>query len=424
MENRMMSSCSMGRRHRLDHQEQLSALPLRVDASISINVMVPECKRMRMTEIFSDEASLKIFNAHKISSKNWCVEAVPAIVGETQDSPQDNPLHITDLPDELWFRTYSFLHTTSPCESLSINELFQTVNCVSKEENARLMRYVRQVPQDFRYEEGIENLDALIWACRNGMKLGKVDFRTCDSPIEFNLCLLMLRSCNIRDMQVLKIKNFWLANDKHKSQSILQQLIKAGIPADEVNYPMNPVDFQKQISTCVKENTRALRKICIESKHDELYMPFFTNFSRTLNDVTVKLFEGMGSTDCLQELMDAVNEMPKLKKLKMNACMKASVSVKSMSLKKIDVKSSLGGFVVKECICPSLTILRASYFVEDKCWNGVMPMAKIEMQKALENNYVKEKCIVDIQAGSNEFHGMLVPDSCNVRLYLHKKNFV
>lgn len=340
---------------------------------------------------------------------------------------EGDSVNITDLPDEIWFRFYSFLHKKAHWQSLSFNELFSSMSSVSKNDYCRLMRYVQQVPQDFVYEEDNGNLDALLWACRNRIKLGKVDFRSADSCVEFNLCLLMLQRCNITDMHKFKMKTFWLTHDKSKAFCIANKVIQAGIPSDEVLKPINPIDFQRELAIIVKKRSSGLKKVAVSTKHNEIYMPFFTNLSKSLVEVTLKLFEGIDANrslgNDLQAFTNAIPHMLKLKKLKINACMKATISVKSGSLTKIDVRSSLGGFLIDECVCPSLAILRSSYFVKDSSWNGVRPVDRATVQEQLEKNYAEDKRVIDILVRSNPFSGMQVSESCKVKLFLQNKNY-
>jgi hypothetical protein len=428
LDDNMVPNCRLNRRKDrglLGLEEHLSAVPLKVGRAPTANGEGPAVKRIRKTETTADT-----HNPSKVWSTRTFTDTVSNYAVKEEDAlgTCTDTFHIADLPDEIWFRFYSFLHTKAHWESLSFNELFRSMSSVSKEGNGRLMRYVQQVPQDFTYEEDNGNLDALLWACRNQIKLGKVDFRSCDSCFEFNLCLLMLRRCNITDMHILKIKTFWLANDEFKNMGIAQKVIEAGIPADEILKPMSPFDFQRELASCVQKRSRALRKVAVLCKHNEIYIPFFTNFSQTLVDVTLKLFEGIdanrSSGNDLQAFTNVVTNMPKLKKLKINACLTASISVKSDSLTKIDVRSSLGGFLIDECICPSLGLFRSSYFVKDSSWNGVRPVARIDVQEELEKKYAEDKRVIDMQVRSNPFLGMHVPDSCIVRLYLQKKNFL
>ena len=63
---------------------------------------------------------------------------------------------------------------------MTLDNLLQTIAHVSKDDNKRLIHYVQQVPQDFNYyntngrrSENVVLLhNALVWACRNNMKLG------------------------------------------------------------------------------------------------------------------------------------------------------------------------------------------------------------------------------------------------------------
>ena len=98
-------------------------------------------------------------------------------------------------------------------------------------------------------------------------------------------------------------------------------------------------------------------------------------------------------------------------------------ATKKLFMTKIDVRSSLGGFYISECVCPSLAIFRSSYFVKDNRWNGVRPVARICVQEELEKNYAQDKRIIDLQVSSNPFHGMHVPETCIVRTFLQKKNY-
>lgn len=378
-----------------------------------------------------------------VSVSSSCADTSTQLLSDakfTSPSSCISPFDVSELPDEIWYRVYGFLHHKSPWDSLPFCDLFRSIGFVSKAENARLMRYIKRVPQDFRYDDEVDrNIDAILWACKHKMKLHKVDFRQCETEVEFGLCLYMLRNCNISDLEIFKVKNFWLFQDDDRNDRIASKLIEAGLPEDEVYESMDSSIFQEKLAEYVPLHAPKLRKVCLESKRNELhrFIPFFSNIFRTLDDVTLRLFDSSITDDTtnlsgmrprgydadLHAFTEVIEHMPKLKKLKINACFRASIRVKSKSLKKIDVRSSFGGFWVDECICPNLKILRSSYYVKEELWNGVQPVSRIGTHKELKENYAADKRIIEFSVGKIPFHGMQVPDDCTVNIFLQKKNF-
>jgi hypothetical protein len=86
-------------------------------------------------------------------------------------------------------------------DPLTVGDVFRLMGSVSWEDNRRLFRYFRQVPQDFKYS--YSELVTFAWACKNRMKLGGVVSFNSIGRLSLNLYMYMMKSCDISDMHTL-----------------------------------------------------------------------------------------------------------------------------------------------------------------------------------------------------------------------------
>jgi len=405
--------------------------------------------------------------------------------------------HVHELADEIWFNIYSFLleeeedNVTGVIQrSMSLGGLYRILAVVSKDDQSRLMRYVQQVPHSFVYDKQHANLLQFEWACRNRIKIDKLDFRTCDSIADRLLCLNMLKTCSLTELTTFKDRTFWFSNSTacttitagtattacttttttttttgtttagtRRRRTIScprtctrsrnnnnRQAARFGVPLEEITTTTNgtrtngngpsrtthinilsTTDIQRETIKLLSMNAPILRKICIESKKHKLYLPLLTALplSNNIQDLTLKLFEGgtrtrSGKLDHdLEQITHAVEHMPHLKKLKLNACFPASFQIRSNSLTKVDVRGCLQGFWVDLCVCPNLQIFRMSYHMHKRGWTGAIPIDKHGIQNDLEDSYWKRGSFMeDYTAKGLPCAGLFVPDSCNMSLFI------
>jgi hypothetical protein len=285
----------------------------------------------------------------------------------------------------------------------------------------------------------------------------------------------MLRSCDTRDLQILKLRTFWLSNDALKNRLILREVFKLGLVVSWTPLSLQPpphLDPQQQqqqqqqkqklkqplkfqnvscqqvqwaMSCLIMEQVPKLKKICVESKTHELDIPLLAHYKQHLEDLTLKLFRWGGSVgenggdssqqqqqhyprstiqldSHLEQVTSVVSLMPKLKKLKINACFQASFRVSSSSLTKLDVRGSMGGFWISECSCPKLKILRMSYHIGKNQWTGVIPLSKQKAEgdllQGFLHNHGSNAMIQDFQARKLPCMGLNVPGDCIIKLFL------
>jgi len=375
----------------------------------------------------------------------------------TQHAPDPKSMHIHDLADEIWFLIISFLKEEMPCRSMDLCTVFRILYLVSKKDHARMIRYARHVPQNFRYAQ--EDLIQLVWACQHQIKIGRADFRMCDNYSDYILCMHMLRTCNTMDLKILKIRTFWLSNDNvSKNKRILKKASKLGLVVSWTPFPaqqqqnVSCQQVQSAMSCLIKEHVPQVKKICIEGKSHELDIPLITHYKQYLEDLTFKIFrcweEGDHASESesqqqrrqqrqqqqnhpnsipldrhLEQVTNVVAFMPNLKKLKINACFSSSFRVRSSSLTKIDVRGCAGGFCITECICPKLKVLRMSYYIPQRLWTGAIPLSKQKVeediiQDELKNNGGNSAAIQDFQAQNLPCIGLHVPGDCTIKLFL------
>jgi hypothetical protein len=294
-----------------------------------------------------------------------------------------------NLPDGVWFHIYSYLHRHRDpflhysrkvnVNSLDVGNLLKTMSSVSKEDNKRLFRYLSQVPQDFTYS--YYDLETLVFACRNCMKLGGVVSFTSIGRIALNLYMYMIRSCNIRDMHTLTL------NLQHYSSNVsrhfITSAIKVGIPVEVLKVSMSPLEFQQQYAAFIAEHSHihspSLNKLHLRVQKNEFYLPFLTMFSHSLEELSLHILKGGKSPNPgaydhdLESFSNAIERMSKLKKLTICADLQASFRIRSASLEEINVMPTRFHFSVDECICPSLKVFKSRYHVwrDEEQVNGV-----------------------------------------------------
>ena len=110
------------------------------------------------------------------------------------------------LADGIWFNIYSFLQCihyedeeSIQKKSSTLHKIFRLIGYISKNDNARIVRYIQQIPHELKCLR--HDKDGLIWACRNGMKLRALDLGMSSSTE----AILILKSCNVSHMHTLKI---------------------------------------------------------------------------------------------------------------------------------------------------------------------------------------------------------------------------
>jgi len=338
--------------------------------------------------------------------------------------------HAHDFVDEIWFRIYSYLEEeVQPWRSMTLGGLFREMMLISKDDLARLMRYARQVPRSFLYDR--EDLIQFAWACRNRIKIEKLDFRNCDVA-EHCLCLFMLKACNLKDLRTFKDRTFWFVKmNPSEDDRLIQHAIEMGLPRQEIEVRIEDrstitcIDIQKETTRLLLLHAPKLQKICIETKKHELYLPLITVFSDRLVDLTLKLFEGGTETrsgmldNDLEQISYSLEPMPRLEKLKINACFPASFRIRSKSLTKLDVRGCLEGFWIQQCYCPKLDIFRMSYHIHKKDWTGAIPIARIKTEIELEDAWRKRKSFLQrYTAEEIPCAGLAVPGTCKMRLFI------
>ncbi len=282
-----------------------------------------------------------------------------------------------DLPDGVWFHIYSFLHRhrekflqhRKTCDSLDVRNLLRGMSSVSKEDNNRLYRYLSQVPQDFTYS--YYDLSSFMFACKNCMKLGGVVSFTSISRIALNMYLYMIKSCNIRDMHSLTLNLQHYSSNA--SDNFVASALEAGIPIEILKAPMSPLEFQQQFAAYVAEHSNlhspSLNKLHLRVQKNELYLPFLTIFSQSLEELSLHIVNigksqnpGVLDQD-LETFSSAIERMTKLKKLTICADLQASFRLRSVSLEEINIMPTRFRFTVDECICPSLKLFKSRYQV-------------------------------------------------------------
>ena len=281
------------------------------------------------------------------------------------------------LPDEIWFRIYSYLHLHRHeplfnCtrrgdnnSSLDVATLASQISLVSKEESKRMSRYLVQVPQHFTHN--YYDLATYAWACRNGMKLGGVISFTSIGRIALNLFIHMIKSCNINDLHTLTL-NLQHQSSKNTSRHYVTSAIKVGIPFHVLEIPMSPIDFQRQFTDHLTDYqyTSSLKKMHLRIQKDELYTPFLTNFSPSLEELSLHIINNEDekanftkNKHDLETISVAIESMSKLKKLTICADFQAVIRIRSTSLEEINIMPTRYDFRLDECTCPSLRLFKS-----------------------------------------------------------------
>ena len=127
-------------------------------------------------------------------------------------------------------------------------------------------------------------------------------------------------------------------------------------------------------------------------------------------------------TQYFEELGKIIEEMPRLRKLKLRTRIPSEMSIKSSSLKVIDMTET-STMTLVECICPSLEeviieCLPISHGVESfqKTLVPVDPFAEDDFDPSSYPSIVRDGCR-RFEVGEKPFVGMQVPASCKVHIY-------
>jgi hypothetical protein len=320
------------------------------------------------------------------------------------------------IVDETWFLVLSYLR---PKEGLfspdSLGDIFSSFGVVSKQHREYAIRYVQLIPQMFVYS--FRRIPKLLWACSAEMNLGHVDFWDISSStngIECNLCLHMLRECNIKNLRFLAMGGIPCRRDGSTDIMSDTRLVQArfpNIPNEALGTPTTFVEFQREVVENIARGIKSLKEFHISCLMNELHVPMLNNFADSLVTLTLSLRNACCTSVAeyfLQNIAEAVQQMRVLETLKLNShsSVPTPFSIKSKSLKMITTSFSSRTFWVNECICPALEWFYCAYFEETQDTNGVHPLFKV----------TDKELNVPLSVASYSFSGMHAPGSCVICL--------
>ena len=138
--------------------------------------------------------------------------------------------------------------------------------------------------------------------------------------------------------------------------------------------------------------------------------------SKEIEDLCLKV-DNISPRDNLERLGDMVEQMPNLKKLFLKTYDRGELRINSRSLEEIDVTESNLGFMVTECICPSLQTFRVRNDAFVGPHNGVQLAASHDIR--IENSDQSTFALSEF-----DFVGMEAPKSCVVKVHRYFESTV
>jgi hypothetical protein len=340
--------------------------------------------------------------------------------------------------DNIWFNIfglfgneYGVTRRVNPKEFCP-KDLFQAMCSVSKEFQARLLRYVQQVPQKFYYSE---DLSLFSWFCLNRLKLEAIDFYRHDGQA-VSFCLWMLKTCNTDHLESLKA-NFYKLSDLPSNQNSSEGDHKFALLPDGIK-GLFSMDDQSRIIALLAKHAKKIKSLQIGISSSQLKLPFFMMNKDTnscLEELIINIPVHHNNDFDLQGMYQNISNLRLLKKLTLvgqnhpSSSLWSRHTINSASLEEIDVRECEDDFIVSECVCPSLRVFKGK-FIPRKHWkNGVIGAKAVPIITKAE---VREKIMLrefvdfdsdyygyhtlEYRVGSRPFSGMVVPDSCVVRI--------
>lgn len=363
------------------------------------------------------------------------------IIAECQDYFDDN----------IWFNIFKYFgndHGLRNTNSRNLHtlDLLRTFLFTSKEDNARVKRYLQQVPQKFHYREG--NLSQVCWFCRNGVMLESLDFYgKIREEIEIIYFLWMLTMCNTDSLKTMTVNFCWVMKVDKSMDAIKARTSCTSnrvLTLEDHNFVIfankiqkaSMMEYEEIVMDILTSNAMTVKTLCVLVTPDQLMFPFYqlvNNDSKQSNLENLKLNIRRGTKDAeLGQTYQAISRLPNLKKLTLlvgssSMTLFSSHWIESNSLEEIDVRESDIDYIIKQCKCPSLKVFRCK-FIPQKRWvdswigvKAVEPITRSEIDNRIENSdYVSfdddfyGSYTLQYQVGIRAFKGMKVPDSCKV----------
>ena len=350
--------------------------------------------------------------------------------------------------DNVWYTIFEYFGTEHDLNHRKRNKsktsfrpihLFKAMICASKEDHARLIRYVQHVPQMYRYCK--EDQYLLPWFCRYGAKLESIDFHgKIHSNTELAFFLWMLKYCNTSTLTSLKANFCWTRRQFDRKFDGIRKHTAELLQSRDPFYVF--VDMIESLSTSEKcmivkdflcENSKTVINLSMSVTSDQLGLPFFMNTGSSqspLKHLKLNIQKGMSSN--LTIIYQGIANSHNLKSLNLSvgsqyASLAHTHRIESRSLEEIDVRGSEIGFIVSECRCPSLKVFRGKYVPHKRWYNhwiGVRaqsPITKMEIDRKIEegqfvdfDDSIYGSHTLQYVVGARPFSGMEVPDACIV----------
>jgi len=328
------------------------------------------------------------------------------------------------MPEGVCFNIYSYLNNREIVDERSgVAALFRIVAFVSKDLLASVHRYLCQTnltlnvsylasssaPRYFR---------RVAWACRNKVKIAECSFYPTTRG-QISVSEYILRSCDISEMQEISVLVIYI-DSKAEDDAYESKAVKAGIPSDVFRQDDADclVEFQRFLADHLPKHAPALKKMQLSFDNVKMYLPVLTNLSQSLEELKLSIRQTRNGCPLsfaieLQELSRVIEQLPRLKNLKLFEKNGGSFHIRSTSLEEIDTTECSTEFFISKCVCPSLMMFRCTH--RGRRSNGARPAIAFN-EEDLED--MRKESEVDLKVHSRPFIGMSVPGTCIVRLVM------
>ncbi len=334
----------------------------------------------------------------------------------------------TWIPDDIVFSICSFLCRRDLSDSypgskqdLQLSHLYQKFSHTSKAFGALIRRYIHTVPLNLRFSgRNDQTYQNIGWICEKEINLKHCDIYVRDeneATLWTNILLMRsfahLESCNLhlilqQESDGIGSKMYFYEIDEPSNRN-----------GNRLEQEKKCKEFRHKFAEIVPKRAIFLKRMTLTLK-GEFCIELIRAFSKTLEELELIIFRPdrfcQSSDSSLMSELHALGQVieasPRLKKFKIKAMFKASLTIRSKTLEIIDTTGSRGVFV-DTCECASLQIFSCDHKRNyEKDWsNGV----NLPSELFANDDISSRDNILRIFSGSR-LAGFRVPRNCTLRI--------